>query len=89
MFSGTVDAAEASYPIDVQGEKKGYRVLLDVRKEVVYPSMSVVTRRKTIVEDRDTVMRMVRAHVEGIAYFKQNKEFSMRVLEQAVKNHRP
>ena len=85
LLAGTVDAAEASYPIDQQGEKKGYRVLLDLRKEVSYPSMSVVTRRKTIAEDRDIVARMVRAHVEGIAYFKQNKEFSIRVLGKQLK----
>lgn len=85
LLAGTVDAAEASYPIDAQGEKKGYRILLDLRKEVSYPSMSVVTRRKTIAEDRDTVARMVRAHVEGIAFFKQNKEFSMRVLGHQLK----
>ena len=85
LFSGVVDAIEASYPIDVQAERKGFRVLLDARKEVVYPSMSIVTRRKSIVEDRDTVMRMVRAHVEGIAYFKQNKEFSLRVLSKQLK----
>jgi NitT/TauT family transport system substrate-binding protein len=85
LLVGSADAVEASYPIDLQGEKKGYRVLLDLRKEVPYPSMSVVTRRKTIVEDRDTVTRMLRAHVEGIAYFKQNKEFSLRVLGKALK----
>ena len=63
-------------------------MLIDARKEVVYPSMSVVTRRKSIVpEDRDTVMRMVRAHVEGIAHFKQNKEFSLRVLSRHLKYH--
>ena len=84
LLAGVVDAIEASYPIDAQAERKGFRVLLDARKEVVYPSMSIVTRRKSIVEDRDTVMRMVRAHVEGIAYFKQNKEFSLRVLSNAV-----
>ena len=85
LLAGTVDAAEASYPIDAQGEKKGYRILLDLRKEVSYPSMSVVTRRKTIAEDRETVARMVRAHVEGIADFEQNKEFSLRVLGKALK----
>ena len=69
LISGVVDATEASYPFDLQGERKGFRVLFDARKEVVYPSMSIVTRRKNIVEDRDTVMRMVKAHVEGIAYF--------------------
>ena len=85
LLAGSVDAVEASYPIDLQGERKGYRVLLDLRKEVPYPSMSVVTRRKSIIEDRDTVMRMVRAHIEGIAYFKQNKEFSLRVLSKALR----
>ena len=46
LFSGAVDATEASYPFDMQAERKGFRVLFDARKEVVYPSMSVVTRRK-------------------------------------------
>jgi len=85
LFSGTVDATEASYPFDMQGERKGFRVLFDARKEVVYPSMSIVTRRKNIVEDRDTVMRLVKAHVEGIAYFKSNKEFSIKVLSKRLK----
>lgn len=85
LFSGNVDATEASYPYDLQGERKGFRVLFDARKEVIYPSMSIVTRRKNIVEDRDTVMRMVKAHVEGIAYFKNNKEFSIKVLSKQLK----
>src|SRR5262245_3522166 len=52
LSSGGVDAAEASYPFDVQAERKGFRVLFDARKEVVYPSMSIVTRRKNIVEEQ-------------------------------------
>ena len=68
-----------------KAERKGFRVLFDARKEVIYPSMSIVTRRKNIVEDRDTVMRMVKAHVEGIAYFKNNKEFSIKVLSKQLK----
>ena len=85
LFSGVVDATEASYPYDLQGERKGFRVLFDARKEVVYPSMSIVTRRKSIVQDRDTVMRMVKAHVEGIAYFRNNKDFAIRVLSKQLK----
>jgi len=85
LFSGVVDATEASYPYDLQGERKGFRVLFDARKEVVYPSMSIVTRKKSIVEDRDTVMRMVKAHVEGIAYFRNNKDFAIRVLANQLK----
>jgi NitT/TauT family transport system substrate-binding protein len=85
LFSGAVDATDASYPYDLQGERKGFRILFDVRKEVVYPSMSIVTRKKSIVEDRDTVMRMVKAHVEGIAYLKNNKDFAIRVLSKQLK----
>jgi NitT/TauT family transport system substrate-binding protein len=56
---------------------------------VVYPSMSVVTRRKTVQEDRDTVMRMLKAHVEGIAYLKTHKEFSKKVLSKYLRTNDP
>ena len=80
LSAGVVDAADLSYPVDAQAERMGFKVLFDARKEVFYPSMSVVTRRKNIQDDSDTVMRMVRSHVEGIAYFKTHKDFSMKAL---------
>ena len=85
LINGVVDAADLSYPADVQAERKGFKVLWDAKQEVSYPSMSIVTRRKWVAEDRDTVMRMVKAHVEGIHYLKANKEFSMKVLSKYLK----
>jgi NitT/TauT family transport system substrate-binding protein len=82
-----VDAADLSYPFDVQAEKKGYRVLWDARIEVPYPSMSVVTRKKTIQEDRDTVARMIRAHVEGIHFLKTQKEASLIILAKYLRTN--
>ena len=82
-----VDAADLSYPFDVQAEKKGYRVLWDARIEVPYPSMSVVTRKKTIQEDRDTVARMMRAHVEGIHFLKTQKEASLKILAKYLRTN--
>ena len=67
---------------------KDLRILWDAKQEVAYPSMSIVTRRKWVAEDRDTVMRMVKAHVEAIHYLKANKEFSMKVLGQIPQNQR-
>jgi NitT/TauT family transport system substrate-binding protein len=87
LVSGAIDAADVSYPTDAQGERMGYRVLFDARKEVVYPSMSIVTRRKTIQEDRDTVVRMIRSHVEGIAYFKSHKDISLKVLSKYLRTN--
>jgi NitT/TauT family transport system substrate-binding protein len=89
LLTGAIDGADVTYPADVQAERKGFRVLIDARKEIVYPTTSIVTRRKTIQEDRDTVKRFVRSHVEGIAFFKQNKEFSLMVLTNYVKTHDP
>jgi len=80
-----VEAADLSYPFDVQAERKGYRVLWDARIEVPYPSMSVVTRKKTVQEDRDTVARMMRAHVEGIHFLKTQKEASMKILAKYLR----
>ena len=69
LLTGAIDGADVTYPADVQAQRKGYRLLIDAGKEIVYPTTSIVTRRKTIQEDRDTVMRFVRSHVEGIAFF--------------------
>jgi NitT/TauT family transport system substrate-binding protein len=89
LLSGAIDGADVTYPADVQAERRGYRVLIDARKEITYPTTSIVTRRKTIQEDRDLVMRFVRSHVEGIAFHKQNKEFSLKVLTKYVKTTDP
>src|SRR5215468_11262304 len=87
LASGGVDAADLSYPTDVRAVRMGFRSLWDARKEVVYPSMSVVTRRKYVQEDRDTVMRMVKSHVEAIAYMKTHKDFSLKVLAKYLRNN--
>ena len=85
LASGGVDAADLSYPTDVRAVRMGFRILWDARKEVVYPSMSVVTRRKYVQEDRDTVMRIVKSQVEGIAYLKTHKDFSLKVLSKYLR----
>ena len=87
FVSGAVDAADLSFPADVQAERKGFKVLWDAKQEVSYPSMSVVLRRKSITDDRDTVMRMVKAHVEAIHFLKTNKEASMKILGKYLKTN--
>jgi len=89
LMTGAVDAADMTYPSDVEAERKGFRPLLDAKKEIVYPTASVVTRRRTIKEERDSVARFVRSFVEGIAYFKQNKEFSKKVLTKYMRTTDP
>ena len=37
LLAGVVDGADVAYPADVQAERKGYRILIDARKEIVFP----------------------------------------------------
>ncbi|MGH7771380.1 MAG: ABC transporter substrate-binding protein [Candidatus Binatia bacterium] len=85
LVSGGVDGADLNYPADAQAQRQGFSLLWDFRQEVTYPSMSVVTRRRHIQQDRDTVMRMVKAHVEGIHFLKANKEVSLKILRKYLK----
>ena len=87
LETGAVDAADLSFPADVQATRKGFKVLWDAKKEVSYPSMSVVLRRKSVVDDRDTVIRMVKAHVEAIHFLKTNKEASTKILGKYLKTN--
>ncbi len=85
LLTGAVDAVDLNHPGDVIVMRNGFKALWDLRKEVNYPSMSVVTRRKSVKEDRDTVLRMVKAHTEAIYFLKANKEFSLKVLSRYLR----
>ena len=85
LLTGAVDAVDLNHPGDVIVMRNGFKALWDLRKEVNYPSMSVVTRRKSVKEDRDTVLRMVKAHTEAIHFLKANKEFSLKVLSRYLR----
>jgi len=49
--------------------------------------MSVVTRRKNIQDDRETVTRMIRSHVEGIQFLKTQKESSLKILAKYLRTN--
>ena len=36
LLTGVIDGADVTYPADIQAERKGYRVLIDARKEIVF-----------------------------------------------------
>jgi hypothetical protein len=60
-------------------------VLWDFFKEVDYPWSEIATTRTQIKQDRDLVMRYMRAHVEGIARFKQEPELGKRVIKKMLR----
>lgn len=85
LIAGAVDGGALSHPAYSQAEERGFHPLWDAREEVSFPFMEVVTRRKTIREDRAAVMEYMKAHVEGIHAFKTQKELSFRVMAKYLK----
>jgi hypothetical protein len=47
--------------------------------------MEITTRRDTIKKDRELVTQYMKAHLEGIALFKKDPEFSKRVIKKTLR----
>lgn len=85
LKQGAVEGAALSYPGYGRAEKLGFAMLWDTSKEIDYPWMEIVTRRATIQKDRDMVMSYMKAHIEGIALFKRDKEFGKKVIKKTLR----
>jgi NitT/TauT family transport system substrate-binding protein len=85
LSRGTIDAAALSFPGYAKAQKLGFTMLWDSSKEIAYPWIEVVTRRSTIQRDRERVLSYMKAHLEGIARFKQDATFGRRVIKRTLK----
>ena len=74
-----------SHPNYFFAQRAGFHILWDFFKEVDYPWSEIATTRTQIKQDRDLVMRYMRAHVEGIARFKQEPELGKRVIKKMLR----
>src|ERR1044071_5039186 len=82
LKSGAVDGAAMSHPGYGRAKKMGFTMLWDAAKEIDYPWMEITTRRANIKTDRETVMNYVKAHLEGIARFKRDRDFGIGVIKK-------
>lgn len=85
LNQGTADAAAISFPGYARAQKLGFVMLWDSAKEISYPWMEIVARRATIHRDRDLILNYMKAHLEGIALFKQDEKFGKRVIKRTLK----
>ncbi len=85
LKQGSLDGASFSYPGYGREQRLGFSMLWDSSKEVEYPWMEITTRRSLIQRDRDLVMSYMKAHLEGIALFKKDKEFGKKVIKKALR----
>jgi NitT/TauT family transport system substrate-binding protein len=85
LITGVVEGAALSHPAYGRAQKLGFPMLWDSAKEVNYPWIEITTRRAIIKSDRDMVMDYMRAHLEGIALFKRDREFGKRVIKKTLR----
>lgn len=85
LRQGSVDGATLSHPAYVMAQRLGFTLLWDFSKELDYPWSEIVTRRSIIQKDRDMVLSYMKAHIEGIALFKKDREFGKRVIKKTLR----
>jgi NitT/TauT family transport system substrate-binding protein len=76
-----IDGAVLTDPSYFIAEDNGFRVLADLAKmNIHYLQSMLVSTRGYLRANRDHAIRVMRAYVEGITYFKRNKQESIRVI---------
>jgi len=85
LKSGVVDGAAMSHPGYGRAKKMGFTMLWDSAKELDYPWMEITSRRANIKADRETIMNYMKAHLEGIARFKKDRDFGIKVIKKTLR----
>lgn len=84
--TNNADAAMLTPPMTLQARKLGMTLLLDASKlNIPYSSLMFVARRPYLAKMRAELVNFTRAMIEGVALYKSNKEFSMKVLSKYMK----
>jgi NitT/TauT family transport system substrate-binding protein len=85
LRQGKIQAATLSHPSFILAQRAGFHVMWDFFKEIEYPWSEIATTRSQIKQDRDLVMRYMRAHLEGIARFRQEPELAKKVIKKMLR----
>lgn len=86
LQSGRVDAVLIQPPLTVRARKAGFHELASLADlGMDYLGTSLVTSRSVIEKKRELVRRVVAAFVEGIHFYKTNKQASLRSISKLMK----
>jgi len=85
LRQGSIQAATLSHPSFILAQRAGFQVLWDFFRDVEYPWSEIATTRTLIKQDRDLVMRYMRAHIEGIARFKLEPDLAKKVIKKMLR----
>ena len=84
--TNNADAAMLTPPMTLMARKLGMTLLLDASKlNIPYSALFFVARRSYLTKTRPELVNFTKAMIEGVALYKSNKEFAMRVLSKYMK----
>lgn len=90
LSKGIIQASTFIPPQDIAAEKLGLNELIDMSKLGLYNPGSCFASTKSYVKNhRDTVMRVMKAFIEGLRYYRENKEFALKVTADFAQNRDP
>jgi ABC-type nitrate/sulfonate/bicarbonate transport system substrate-binding protein len=83
LLAGKLQAASMGRSTALAAEQKGAKELLNGHQlNFLSPSGTLATTTRNIQRDPNTVLRFMSAYVEGIHYFKNNRERSIRIMQK-------
>ena len=85
LKQGTIDGASLSFPGYGIAMKMGFPMLWDSAKEIDYPWIEITSRRAIIQKDREMILNYMKAHLEGTALFKKDREFGKKVIKKTLR----
>ena len=84
--TNNADAAMITPPMTLQARKLGMTLIADASKlGIPYSSLFFVSRRPYVTKNRADLVNFTKAMIEGVHYYKANKEFSMKVIGKYMK----
>lgn len=87
LSKGIVHASSFIPPQDIAAEKLGLNELLDMSKLDLYNPASCLASTKSYVKNnRETVTRVMKAFVEGLKFYRENKEFAIKVTAEFARS---
>ena len=90
LSKGVIQASVFIPPQDIAAEKLGLHELIDMSKLGLYnPGSCFASTKAYIKTHRDTVMRVMKTFVEGLRYYKENRELVLKVTADFAQNRDP
>lgn len=84
--TANADAAILTPPMTLQARKLGYSLLIDASKlGIPYSSLFFVARKPYLAKNRADMVNFTKAMIEGVLYYKANREFTLKVLSKYMK----